>query len=184
MFKKLLFTLLSIVIGVFPSAAFATSHGKTLQNLGMNEIMFAQAMIPHHDQALTMSEIALKKSKNKGILKLSNQIKTMQRAEINQLTYWLTATNSSLTMDHEMHMAGMLTEKELVRLNQLSGSAFDRKFLDLMIKHHQGAIEMLALLKGSKNSEAKSLAKNIRTAQSEEIRTMKQLLKNTIKGDK
>lgn len=184
MLRKLTFFVLSTTIALFPSGAVALSHGKTLQNLGMNEIMFAQGMIPHHEQALTMSELALKKSKNQSILKLSNQIKAMQQAEVSQLTYWLTATKSSMTMDHEMHMAGMLTDKEFAALSQLSGDKFDKKFLNFMIKHHQGAIEMLALLKGSKNQEARSLAKSIKAGQSEEITKMKKLLNKLNKGDK
>lgn len=184
MFNKLLLLTLSIVIALLPIGAYADSHGKTLQNLGMNEIMFAQAMIPHHNQAIAMSNLALKKSKNQSILKLSNEIKTVQQSEVTQLSYWLTATNSSMTMDHEMNMRGMLTEKEFANLRRISGSKFDRAFLDLMIKHHQGAIEMLSLLNGTKNQEAKSLAKSIRSAQSDEIAFMKTIQKKLKKGEK
>ena len=177
MFKKVIVALAFFAIILAPNGASASSHAKSLQNLDMNEIMFAQMMIPHHEQAVSMSETALKKSKNAEILKLSKQIKSLQSTEISQLTYWLTATYSSMTMDHDMKMSGMLTTKELTSLKRLTGTAFDRMFLQLMIKHHQGAIEMLGLISDSSNAEALALSKAIRSAQGKEISSMKLLLK-------
>jgi len=142
----------------------------------MNEIMFAQMMIPHHEQAISISANALKKSRNQEILKLSRQIKSLQSSETSQLTYWLKATDSSMTMDHDMKMSGMLSAKELASLKRLTGTEFDRTFLQLMIKHHQGALEMLDLISDSKNAEAKALAKAIKSAQSKEINSMRLLL--------
>ncbi len=176
MLKKLIVLLLSMGVILIPSGANASSHAKTLGNLGMNEIMFAQMMIPHHEQAISISGTALKKSRNQGVLTLARQIKSLQSSEKSQLTYWLKATGSSLTMDHDMSMPGMLTIKELASLNRLTGTEFDRTFLQLMIKHHQGALEMLDLISGSKNAEAKALAKAIKSAQSKEISSMKLLL--------
>ena len=176
MLKKISVLLLAVGVILIPSGANASTHAKSLQNLGMNEIMFAQMMIPHHEQAISMSETALKKSRNQAILKLSNQIKSLQGTEKSQLAYWLKATDSSMTMDHDMQMSGMLTTKELASLKRLTGTQFDRAFLQLMIKHHQGAIEMLDLISDSRNAEAKALAKAIKSAQSKEITSMKLLL--------
>ena len=177
MLKKISVLLLAVGVILIPNGANASTHAKSLQNLGMNEIMFAQMMIPHHEQAISMSETALKKSRNQAILKLSNQIKSLQGTEKSQLAYWLKATDSSMTMDHDMQMSGMLTVKELASLKRLTGTQFDRTFLQLMIKHHQGAIEMVDLISDSKNMEAKALAKAIKSAQSKEITSMKLLLK-------
>ena len=177
MLKKIIVSLLTVGVILIPTGANASSHAKSLQNWGMNEIMFAQMMIPHHEQAISMSETALKKSRNQEILNLSRQIKGLQSSETSQLTYWLKATKSSMTMDHDMHMSGMLTVKELASLKRLTGTQFDRTFLQLMIKHHQGALEMLNLIDDSKNAEALALAKAIKSAQSKEITSMKQLLK-------
>ena len=176
MLKKIIVLLLAVGVILAPNGANASTHAKSLQNLGMNEIMFAQMMIPHHEQAISMSETALKKSRNQAILKLSNQIKSLQGTEKSQLAYWLKATDSSMTMDHDMQMSGMLTTKELASLKRLTGTQFDRTFLQLMIKHHQGALEMLDLISDSKNAEAKALAKAIKSAQSKEITSMKLLL--------
>ena len=177
MLKKISVLLLAVGVILAPNGANASTHAKSLQNLGMHEIIFAQMMIPHHEQAISMSETALKKSRNQAILKLSNQIKSLQGTEKSQLAYWLKATDSSMTMDHDMQMSGMLTTKELASLKRLTGTQFDRAFLQLMIKHHQGAIEMLDLISDSKNMEAKALAKAINSAQSKEITSMKLLLK-------
>ena len=177
MLKKISVLLLAVGVILAPNGANASTHAKSLQNLGMNEIMFAQMMIPHHEQAISMSETALKKSRNQAILKLSNQIKSLQGTEKSQLAYWLKATDSSMTMDHDMQMSGMLTTKELASLKRLTGTQFDRVFLQLMIKHHQGALEMLDLIADSKTMEAQALAKAINSAQSKEITSMKLLLK-------
>ena len=177
MLKKISVLLLAVGVILIPTGANASTHAKSLQNLGMNEIMFAQMMIPHHEQAISMSETALKKSRNQAILKLSNQIKSLQGTEKSQLAYWLKATDSSMSMDHDMQMSGMLTVKELASLKRLTGTQFDRTFLQLMIKHHQGALEMLDLIDDSKNAEALALAKAIKSAQSKEISSMKLLLK-------
>lgn len=177
MFKKITLALMSFTIILTPNGASASSHAKSLQNLGMEEIMFAQMMIPHHEQAISMSETALKKSRNQGILKLARQINSLQSSEKSQLTYWLTVTDSSMTMDHDMKMSGMLTTAELSSLKRLTGTVFDRTFLQLMIKHHQGAIEALGLISDSSNTEAMALAHAIEFAQSKEISTMKLLLK-------
>jgi len=176
MLKKIIVLLCATGVILIPNGANASTHAKSLQNLGMNEIMFAQMMIPHHEQAISMSATALKKSRHQEILKLSRQIKSLQSSETSQLTYWLKATDSSMTMDHDMKMSGMLSAKELASLKRLTGTQFDRTFLQLMIKHHQGALEMLDLISDSKNAEAKALAKAIKSAQSKEIDSMKLLL--------
>lgn len=175
--KKPIVLLLSLGISIFPGIAEASTHAKSLKNLGMSEVMFAQMMIPHHKQAVSLSETAMNKSQNPAILRLSRQIKSAQSSEISQMTYWLKATNSSMTMDHDMKMSGMLSIKELASLKSLTGKEFDRTFLALMIKHHQGALEMLDLISDSKNAEAKALSKAIDSAQRKEITSMKQLLK-------
>jgi len=76
-----------------------------------------------------------------------------------------------------MEMSGMLSDEELAELSTAKGSAFDRLFLEGMIAHHEGAIEMISMIKNSTNSEVKKLYADILTNQSAEIKTMKALLK-------
>ena len=176
MFKKILFMIAVISLPFFSQPAAASSHSSTLKNLGMNEIMFAQGMMPHHQQAIDMSNMALKNSASSEVKKLAKGIIAAQGKEISQLKYWLTATKSSMTMGHDMGMGGMLTKKDLIALKKLKGSKFDTAFLKAMIAHHEGALEMVSMLDRTKNSEAKKIAIDIQAGQSGEITLMKKLL--------
>jgi uncharacterized protein (DUF305 family) len=162
--------------GIVTAPATASSHASTLMNLGMNEIMFAQGMIPHHQQAIDMSNMALKNGASADIKKLAKAIISAQKKEISQLKYWLTATKSSMTMEHDMGMNGMLSKNDLAALKKLKGSKFNTAFLKAMIAHHEGALEMVALLDGTENAEAKKIAGDITKGQSAEITVMKKLL--------
>ena len=93
-----------------------------------------------------------------------------------QMKYWLTATNSPMEMQMDMGMSGMLSVSSVKTLKTLKGAKFDRAFLKALIVHHQGALKMVSYLDGSKNSEAKELAKGLVLMQSAEITSMKKLL--------
>lgn len=176
MFKKIVLLLTVISLPFFIQPAPASTHAKSLKNLGMNEIMFAQSMAPHHQQAIEMSNLALKNASSPEVKKLAKAIIAAQSKEKAQLKYWLTATKSSMTMDHDRGMSGMLPESSMATLKKLKGSKFDTAFLKSMIAHHKGALEMVSMLDGTKNIEAKKIAIDIRTGQSAEITLMKKLL--------
>ncbi|MEJ6607325.1 MAG: DUF305 domain-containing protein [Candidatus Planktophila sp.] len=176
MLKKTVLLLAVISLPFFSHSATASSHASTLKNLGMNEIMFAQGMIPHHQQAIEMSNMALKNGAGSDVKKLAKGIVSAQGKEISQFKYWLRATKSSMTMDHDMGMGGMLSKIELTALKKLKGSKFNIAFLKAMVAHHEGALEMVSLLDRTKNSEAKKIAIDIRAGQSAEITSMKKLL--------
>jgi len=176
MFKKIVLLVIVTSLSFFVQPACASSHAKSLKNLGMNEIMFAQGMIPHHQQAIDMSNMALKNGASPEVKKLAKEIIAAQGKEIGQLKYWLTATKSSMTMDHDMGMGGMLSKSDLIALKKLKGAKFDSTFLKAMIAHHEGALDMVAMLDRTKNSEAKKIAIDIRAGQSAEITLMKKLL--------
>jgi uncharacterized protein (DUF305 family) len=176
MFKKFVLLLAVLSFSFFSQPATANTHANTLKNLGMNETMFAQGMIPHHQQAIDMSNMALKNSSSPEVKKLAKAIISAQGREMAQLKYWLTATKSSMTMDHDMGMSGMLPDSALGALKKLKGSKFEAAFLQSMIAHHEGAIEMVSMLDRTKNSEAKKIATEIQKGQSSEITLMKKLL--------
>ncbi len=176
MFKKIVLLLAVISLPFFSQPATASSHASSLKNLGMNEIMFAQGMIPHHQQAIEMSNMALKNAASPEVKKLAKAIISAQGKEMAQLKYWLTATKSSMTMDHDMGMSGMLPDSAVTALKKLKGSKFDTAFLQAMIAHHEGALEMVSMLDRTKNSEAKKIATDIQKGQSSEITLMKKLL--------
>ena len=137
------------------------------------DIMFAEMMIPHHEQAIEMSDIALAKSQDSEVLALATQIKNAQAPEIDQMKTW----GGSHMGSHAGHMMdGMLTDEEMRALSVAAGQEFDRLFLEGMIKHHEGAIDMAEMVVDSTNQEVSRLANAIITAQKEEIVKMKELL--------
>ena len=140
-----------------------------------NDIMFAEMMIPHHEQAIEMSDMALSKSTNPEIIKLANEIKNAQEPEIQLMKSW-EGVDASMHMGHTM--MGMLDEQEIAYLKSATGKDFDRLFLEGMIKHHEGAIDMAGMIDDSKNPEVADLGKAIIDVQSAEIKVMQELLKN------
>ena len=135
-------------------------------------------MIPHHEQAIEMSEIAFLNTTNPAVLQLAQEIKVAQSPEINLIKSWDGVKAST----HAGHlMEGMLSESELSDLREAKGKAFDVLFLNGMIKHHEGAIVMAQAVMNSKNKAVADLAASIISAQEIEISTMKELLlKNQI----
>ncbi len=139
-----------------------------------NESMFAEMMIPHHQQAIVMSEIALARSNNPEVRDLANKIISAQSEEITLMESWIDEAGDGAHGGHSM--AGMATEEELAELDTLSSPEFDEMFLKLMIAHHEGALDMVQMLEGTTNPDAKQLAEDIVRVQQEEIDLMKQLL--------
>ena len=140
------------------------------------DIMFAQMMIPHHQQAVDMSTLAETRTSNPEILALAQEIKDAQAPEIKQMTAWLDSAGAGMDMGHDMAMGGMLTDEQMTALSNASGADFDKLYLQGMIAHHEGAIEMAQMILGSNNAEAKALAEAIISSQTAEIEKMKTLL--------
>lgn len=158
------------------------SHGGMMHSskstaLSIDDIMFLQMMIPHHQQAVDISNLAISKSKNTELVALAKGILSAQSAEIVQMKSWLAAAGAGLEMGHEMHgMSGMLSDSELAELNSATGSKFDQLWLSGMIAHHDGAIDMTKMVEATKNSEIKAFGENVIKVQSAEIAQMKVLL--------
>ena len=145
------------------------------------DVMFAQMMIPHHEQAIEMSDIALDPSTgaSAAIIALATQIKGAQDPEISQmknlLTTWGMPTEMG-SMDHSSMMEGMLSLEEMDTLGQLKGAEFDKAWAKGMIAHHEGAIAMANdVVAHGKNSEILALANAVASGQSIEIETLKPL---------
>ena len=151
-------------------------NSESTSGFSSNDIMFAQMMIPHHQQAVDMSTLAETRSTNPEILALAVQIKDAQAPEIKQMTAWLESAGAGMDMGHDMGMGGMLTDEQMTALSNASGAEFDKLYLQGMIAHHEGAIQMAQMIVGSNNAEAKELAVAIISSQSAEIEKMKTLL--------
>ena len=142
------------------------------------DIMFAQMMIPHHQQAIDMSSLAVSRALSPEVKALALKISAEQGPEIEQMRSWLKAANAATEMGHQMSMDGMLSDAELERLTNASGEEFDQLFILGMIAHHEGAIEMAQMVVDSKNPEARELGTTVIKIQTLEIAELKALLTN------
>ena len=145
------------------------------------DVIFAQMMIPHHQQAIEMSDIALDPNSqaSAAIIALATQIKEAQDPEISQMKNLLTNWGKSMemgSMHHSSMMDGMLSLEDMDSLGQLKGAEFDKAWAKGMIAHHEGAIAMANdVLANGKNSEILALANAVVSGQSTEIETLKPL---------
>jgi uncharacterized protein (DUF305 family) len=144
------------------------------------DIMFARMMIPHHAQAVEMSDIVLAKPDLPADVRaLATRIKDAQAPEIETMTGWLKAWNVPTMMpDHSGDgMSGMVDAEGLEKLKAAQGTEAARLFMEQMTEHHEGAINMAKQEIGAgKYPDAIQLARDIVTAQEAEIAEMKKLL--------
>lgn len=156
----------------------STPDGRSASGFAGSDIMFAQMMIPHHEQAVAMSTLAETHTTTPALLALAKKIKGEQAPEIERMKGWLTASGTSLDTGHAMGtgMGGMMSDAEMTALENATGTAFDTLYLTGMITHHEGASHMAQMVIDSNNAEAKALAQNIITSQTAEIAEMKAML--------
>ncbi|MDA3022995.1 MAG: DUF305 domain-containing protein [Actinomycetota bacterium] len=144
------------------------------------DAMFAQMMIPHHEQAVVMADLAPTRTQNTKILEFAAQIKSAQQPEIDQMSAWLAKWDvarlegGEAMAAHGGHgMKGMLTNEQLAELEGSSGANFDRLFSKLMIEHHLGAIDMATQVAGSSDPRVAELAGQIIKMQQLEIELLR-----------
>jgi len=147
------------------------------------DVEFMQGMIAHHAQAIVMSRMAESHGANPQVLKLSNKIDQSQIPEIRIMQEWLKRNNQyapDTSSWHHMQMAGMLTTAQLSQLEAAKGVEFDRAFLNLMIQHHAGALQMVDDLFAAplavQEVDVNVFANDVVTAQTAEIGIMRSLL--------
>ena len=147
------------------------------------DIMFAQMMIPHHEQAIEMSDIILAKDGvDPEVVELAEEIRAAQGPEIEQMESWLDEWGVPTMMDDDGMggmdgMAGMLSEEEIDELEAADGATGTTLFLEGMIEHHEGAIDMAEQhQENGESDEALELSASIIETQTAEIERMQQLL--------
>lgn len=143
------------------------------------DVMFAQMMIPHHEQAIEMSDMILTKDGiSEQVTSLATEIKDAQGPEITQLNEWLDAWGADAEMGGMDHgMDGMMSDEDMKALEDASGDEASTLFLEQMIMHHEGAIEMAETeITNGENPDAIQMAENIVSTQSDETATMENLL--------
>ncbi|GAA3985621.1 DUF305 domain-containing protein [Thermobifida alba] len=149
------------------------------------DVAFAQMMIPHHEQAVEMSRLAVERA-GADVRELAEQIEAAQGPEIEQMTTLLESWGEEPAggghgMPHADHgMPGMMSDEQMTELRGLQGDAFDTRFLEMMIAHHEGAVEMAEQeLADGVNPEARQLARDIVETQEAEIEQMRGMLETS-----
>ena len=152
----------------------------------LGDIQFLQGMIPHHAQAKEMSALAESRTNNEAILAVAARITLSQDDEIAMMQDWLGDRGLEVTAEDAHHqsgfmrMAGMLTDEEMAALAAARGSEFDRLYLENMIQHHQGALDMVEDLLDQRGSVQDPLlyefTSDVTSDQTSEIERMVTLL--------
>lgn len=145
------------------------------------DVEFNQMMIAHHQQALDMAALIDGRTDNPDILQLGTTIEETQAPEMEAMQARLDEWGVSDDHGHGGHeeMDGMLDEEQMTALSDASGTDFDRLFLEGMIEHHEGAIEMAQdELDNGVDDQSRQIAEDVITAQEAEITEMNEMLAN------
>ena len=177
---SLLVVLLAGLLGAGTASAATQSYNDV-------DAEFTRMMIPHHYQAIVMSELAPDRAADPELKSLADRILTEQGLEIQMMRGWQgrnglpvtdpeTAYQDLLTKPDMLEQMGMATKEEMDRLASLSGADFDRLYLDLMIPHHDGAVIMLrdVILNGS-DQQLNQMAQDMMSTQMAQIAIMDEM---------
>ena len=177
-------------------AGGASAEPSATQDAGAHndaDIAFAEGMIVHHRGAIEMSALAADRAGSDAVRELADRIEAAQTPEIDLMTGWLQSwsapvpTGSEMSgsqmdgsMDHgsmDHDAMGMMSAQDMAALESASGADFDRRFLQSMIVHHEGAVSMSqAELDNGRSPDALTLAQTIIDSQNAEIAEMRGLL--------
>lgn len=144
-----------------------------------SDLMYAQMMIPHHEQAVAMAELAPTRTSNADVLAIAKKIKSAQAPEIAVMAAWLGGEVSELAGGQEgqgMEMKGMLTGAQFDELKNSVDAKFDELFVKGMIAHHEGAIEMTKSILKSENVIVRKFGEKVVKDQTAELKTLEAIL--------
>ena len=161
------------------------------EDFNQADVDFATEMIQHHAQALSMVDLIEGKMVSPELTNLAAQIRMAQGPEIETLVDWLGDWSQPIPetmrdhanahgdgdMEMDSDMPGMMSAEDMKTLGAAQGAEFEQMWLEMMIEHHEGAVEMAKTEKeGGKFADAIDLANTIITAQDAEIDQMKTML--------
>ncbi|MGU3411474.1 DUF305 domain-containing protein [Microbacterium sp. M1A1_1b] len=151
------------------------------------DVTFTQGMLPHHQQAIEMSDMLLDKGSDvdDDVVALAKQIKAEQAPEITTMTGWLkawgepTEMSSMSGMDHSSMSGGMMSDADMDALDKASAADAGKLYLEQMVQHHTSAVDMAKTeVDNGRNTDAIALAKSIVSSQTEQIDQMKDMLES------
>ena len=161
--------------GEDPALDPQSTAGASDTGLNDADVTFLQGMIPHHEQATEMAELVADRSDRDELRQFADKIIADQSAEIQQMESLLEAGGEEAGAGHGGMggMSGQMEESEMAELEAMEGAEFDLMFLDMMTRHHEGAIEMAEqVIDDGENADVKQLANGIIEAQRAEIEQM------------
>ncbi|MBA2773682.1 MAG: DUF305 domain-containing protein, partial [Nocardioidaceae bacterium] len=145
-------TTIAVVAALTLAGCGSTSTSSSAGTFNDADVTFARSMIPHHQQAVQMAQMAKTHASTTEVKQLADTIEAAQGPEIATMTGWLKAWGKPLPSGSDMSghdmgsmsgdMPGMMSDGEMKKLDVATGAEFDQMFLTMMIKHHTGAIEM------------------------------------------
>ena len=171
-----------------PSRTISAADASDLAGIRFSEadVNFMQGMVSHHAQALEMTALVAGRSGRDAMRRLAQRIELSQKDEIAMMQEWLRSRGQAVTAMDAHHapgwepMPGMLTGEEMDRLAAAQAVAFDRLFLELMIKHHRGALTMVENLLdqrgAAQDSQLFAFTSDVTSDQSAEIDRMDAML--------
>ncbi|NEW35786.1 DUF305 domain-containing protein [Nocardia cyriacigeorgica] len=165
------------------TSAAATTTASTRTDFNAADVTFLQMMYPHHAQAVDMAKMVPSRTQNPQLLALAAEVEAAQAPEMQQFTTLLESFGKPAPTagEHGGHggheMSGMMTPEQMTALENATGPEFDRMWMQMMIEHHLGAIDMAnTVLAEGVNPDTKALANGIIAAQQAEIDQMRQML--------
>lgn len=165
--------------GGMPGMDHGSSSSAPAADANDADIMFASMMMEHHAQAVDMSDTILGKDDiDERVIALAEEIKAAQQPEIDKMQGWLDDWGAdSSDMGSMDHGSGMMSEEDMQALDAATGVDASRLFLEQMMEHHRGAIDMAQEeVDNGQNADATALAQTIIDAQTDEIATMEEIL--------
>ncbi|MDV6280904.1 DUF305 domain-containing protein [Rhodococcus sp. NM-2] len=169
--------------GTSSTPGASTSAVESQAQFNDADVVFLEGMYPHHAQAVEMADMVAGHTDNADVVALAAAIKAAQQPEMDRMTTWLQqwgqpVSTADMSGMHDMdHGDGMMSADQMDALTALSGTEFDRRWLTMMIEHHEGAIDMADTeLVDGENPEVRQMASDIVTAQQKEIADMRAAL--------
>ena len=187
---KLVGLLVAILLSLTACGADDGAAGGDGRGFNDADVEFASTMIPHHAQALMMVDMTLGRPLDPKVQALAEDIRAAQAPEIETMVDWLQAWGKPVPetprdhanahgdgMEMNSEVPGMMSSEDMQALEHADGEQFQRMWLEMMIEHHRGAIEIAqAELEGGQFAPAIKLAERIEAAQEAQIATMQDLL--------
>jgi uncharacterized protein (DUF305 family) len=158
--------------GAGTGSAAATSYSE-------GDVMFAQQMIPHHQQVVELAELAATKASDPELRAFAAQLQASESKVVGELTGMLTGWGKPTAMEDMSHqeMPGMASEQDMSSLASLSGAGFDRRFTQMMITHHIGASQLtMTEQQTGSSTQAKAIAAQLLQTQTEQVTQLQTIL--------